>query len=161
MIIGVAAVITMVALGIGRAGGDRRADPRRRHEHDHVFPGSVNTGGVKQGEGTSSKLVPDDAKALRTLPEVEYVSEGLQTRQQVIYSNQNWQTNIVGVNVDYVQIKAWPMKYGVVLHRRTTSGARRRCARSASTSPRTCLARTWTRRARRCASATRSSTCSA
>ena len=76
-----------------------------------VFPGSVNTGGVRQGGGTA-RLFPADAKVLRELPEVEYVSEGMQSRQQIIYSNQNWSTNVVGVNVDYTQIKSWPMKHG-------------------------------------------------
>jgi putative ABC transport system permease protein len=68
-------------------------------------------GGVRQGGGTA-RLFPADAKVLRDLPEVDYVSEGMQSRQQVIYGNQNWQTNIVGVNVDYTFIKSWPMKYG-------------------------------------------------
>ncbi|MFI5177189.1 MAG: ABC transporter permease [Vicinamibacterales bacterium] len=112
MIIGVAAVITMVALGSGAQAAIEEQIRGAGTNMITVFPGSVNTGGVKQGQGTSSKLVPDDAKALRDLPEVQYVSEGLQSRQQVIYSNQNWQTNIVGVNTDYVEIKSWPMKYG-------------------------------------------------
>ena len=90
MIIGVAAVITMVALGSGAQAAIEEQIRGAGTNMITVFPGSVNTGGVKQGQGTSSKLVPDDAKAIRTLPEVEYVSEGLQTRQQVIYSNQNW-----------------------------------------------------------------------
>jgi hypothetical protein len=42
MIIGVAAVITMVALGHRRAVRDRRSDPRRRHEHDLVMPGAMS-----------------------------------------------------------------------------------------------------------------------
>ncbi len=112
MIIGVAAVITMVALGSGAQAAIEEQIRGAGTNMITVFPGSVNTGGVKQGQGTSSRLVVDDAKALRTLPEVEFVSEGIQSRQQVIYSNQNWQTNIVGVNTDYVEIKAWPTKYG-------------------------------------------------
>ncbi len=112
MIIGVAAVITMVALGTGAQAAIEDQIRGAGTNMITIFPGSVNTGGVKQGQGTSSRLVPDDAKALRDLAEVEYVSEGLQSRQQVIYSNQNWQTNIVGVNTDYVEIKDWPMKFG-------------------------------------------------
>jgi putative ABC transport system permease protein len=112
MIIGVAAVITMVALGSGAQAAIEEQIRGAGTNMITIFPGSVNTGGVKQGQGTSSRLVPDDAKSLRGLPEVQYVSEGLQTRQQVIYSNQNWQTNIVGANTDYTDIKAWPMKYG-------------------------------------------------
>jgi putative ABC transport system permease protein len=112
MIIGVAAVITMVALGTG---AQTQIEDRIRGSGTNmitVFPGSASAGGVRQGGGTSSRLIPDDAKSLRELSEVEYVSEGLQSSQQIIVGAQNWRTNIVGVNVDYPQIKSWPMKSG-------------------------------------------------
>jgi putative ABC transport system permease protein len=112
MIIGVSAVITMVALGSGAQAAIEEQIRGAGTNMITIFPGSANVGGVRQGGGTSSRLVPEDAAALRALPEVQYVSEGLQSRQQVIYSNQNWQTNIVGVNVDYVNVKSWPMNYG-------------------------------------------------
>ena len=112
MIIGVAAVITMVALGSGAQAAIEEQIRGAGTNMITIFPGSANVGGVRQGAGTSTRLVPEDAAALRQVPEVEYVSEGLQTRQQVIYSNQNWQTNIVGVNVDYVNVKSRPTKYG-------------------------------------------------
>ena len=112
MIIGVAAVITMVALGSGAQAAIEDQIRGAGTNMITIFPGSTNQGGVKQGAGTSSRLVPADARALRLLPEVDYVSEGIQSRQQVIYGNQNWQTNVVGVNVDYTFIKSWPMLYG-------------------------------------------------
>ena len=77
-----------------------------------VFPGSINTGGVRGGMGTSSRLLPEDAEALRELPEVDSVSEVVGTRTQVIYGNQNWQTSIQGVNIDLPVIRSWPVKYG-------------------------------------------------
>jgi putative ABC transport system permease protein len=112
MIIGVAAVITMVALGSGAQAAIEDQIRGAGTNMITLFPGSVNTAGVKMGDGSSSRLIPDDAKALRTLPEAEFVSEGVQSRQQIVAANQNWSTNIVGVNVDYVAIKSWPMKYG-------------------------------------------------
>ena len=112
MIIGVAAVITMVALGSGAQAAIEDQIRGAGTNMITIFPGSVNTGGVKQGMGSSSRLMPEDAKALRDLPEVEFVSEGVQSRQQVIYGNQNWQTQIVGVNTDFTDIKSWPMQYG-------------------------------------------------
>jgi putative ABC transport system permease protein len=112
MIIGVAAVISMVALGTGAQAAIEEQIRGAGTNMITIFPGSANTGGVKQGSGTSSRLVPADGAALRQLASVDYVSEGLQTRQQVIVGNQNWQTNIVGVNVDYTYIKSWPLKYG-------------------------------------------------
>ena len=112
MIIGVAAVITMVALGSGAQAAIEEQIRGAGTNMITIFPGSANTGGVRQGGGTSTRLAAADAKALRLLPEAAYVSEGVQTRQQVIYSNQNWQTNVVGVSVEYTDIKSWPMKYG-------------------------------------------------
>ncbi len=112
MIIGVGAVITMVALGSGAKAAIEDQIRGAGTNMITIFPGSANAGGVKQGAGTSSRLVPADADALRLLPEATFVSEGLQTRQQVIYEAQNWQTPIVGVNTDYQNIKSWPMKYG-------------------------------------------------
>jgi len=112
MIIGVAAVITMVALGTG---AQTQIEDQIRGAGTNmimIMPGAATAGGVKQGSGTSSRLVPADAKALKLLPELDYVSEGVQSQQQVISSLSNWRTAIVGVNVDYQQIKAWPTKYG-------------------------------------------------
>src|SRR5262245_21026213 len=128
MIIGVAAVITMVALGTG---AQTQISDRIRGSGTNmitVFPGSATAGGVRQGGGTSSRLIPDDAKSLRDeVSEVEYVSEGLQTRQQVIYGSQNWSTNIVGVNVDYTAIKSWPMKSGAFFTEQDVQSAAKVC----------------------------------
>ena len=51
MIIGVAAVITMVALGTGRAGVDRGADPDGRHQHDHRHGRQLHAGRRPAGPG--------------------------------------------------------------------------------------------------------------
>ena len=128
MIIGVAAVISMVALGSGAQAAIEEQIRGAGTNMITIFPGSAQAGGVRQGGGTSSRLVPADAAALRTAPYVEYVSEGLQTRQQVIVGNQNWQTNIVGVNVDYTFIKSWPMKYGAFFTEMDVSGTAKVCA---------------------------------
>jgi putative ABC transport system permease protein len=127
MIIGVAAVISMVALGTGAQAAIEDQIRGAGTNMITIFPGSANTGGVRQGGGTSSRLVPADAAALRTAPYVEYVSEGLQSRQQVIVGNQNWQTNVVGVNVDYTFIKSWPMKYGAFFTEMDVSSTAKVC----------------------------------
>jgi putative ABC transport system permease protein len=111
MIIGVAAVITMVALGTGAQAQIEEQIRGAGTNMITINPGSANVGGVKQGGGTA-RLFPADADALRKLPEIAYVSEGVQSRQQVVYAAQNWSTNIVGVNMDYQEIKSWPMLYG-------------------------------------------------
>jgi putative ABC transport system permease protein len=127
MIIGVAAVITMVALG---SGAQTAIEERIRGAGTNmitVFPGSATAGGVRQGGGTSSRLVVEDAAALRTLQDVEYVSEGIQSRQQVIVGNQNWNTNIVGVHADYQAIKSWPTTSGAFFSEQDVQAAAKVC----------------------------------
>ena len=113
MIIGVGAVITMVALGRGAQATIEDQIRGAGTNMVTVFPGNpMPTGGVRLGEGMSARLMPVDAAAIRALPEVSYVAECVTTRQQIIAGNQNTNSSIVGTNVDYIQIKSWPMKYG-------------------------------------------------
>jgi putative ABC transport system permease protein len=112
MIIGVAAVIAMVAMGTGAQAQIEDQIKSAGTNLITIFPGSINTGGVRGGMGTSSRLTPEDAEALRDLPEVDSVSEVVGTRTQVIYGNQNWNTSVQGVGVDLPSIRSWPVKYG-------------------------------------------------
>jgi putative ABC transport system permease protein len=112
MIIGVAAVITMVALGAGAEASIADQIKGAGTNTITVFPGSINQGGVQSGTGGNSRLTFADADAMRGLPHVAFVSEGIQSRQQMIFGNQNWSSNVVGTNIDFVQVKTWPMKLG-------------------------------------------------
>src|SRR3954463_12574313 len=75
MIIGVAAVIAMVAMGTGASAQNEEQIKSAGTNMITIFPGSVNTAGVRGGMGTSSRMTAEDADALRQLPEVEFVSE--------------------------------------------------------------------------------------
>jgi putative ABC transport system permease protein len=112
MIIGVAAVITMVALGAGAQASIADQIKGAGTNTVTVFPGSANTGGVQTGAGGSSRLVAADAESLRELPIVAYVAEGIQSRQQMVFGNQNWSSTVVGTNIDFTQVKSWPMQSG-------------------------------------------------
>ena len=115
MIIGVAAVIAMVAMGTGAQAQIEEQIKSAGTNMITIFPGSINAAGVRGGGGTSSRLTADDAQALRDLPQLEFVSEVASTRLQVIFGNQNWQTSVQGVNVDLPNIRSWPMKYGAFI----------------------------------------------
>ncbi len=112
MIIGVAAVIAMVAMGTGAQAQIEAQIKSAGTNLLTIFPGSTNQGGVRGGMGTSSRLTPEDAQALRDVPQVEFVSEVAQSRAQIIYGDQNWNTSIQGVSVDYPAIRSWTLKYG-------------------------------------------------
>jgi putative ABC transport system permease protein len=112
MIIGVAAVITMVALGTGAQ--TQIEDQVRSAGTNMILVNACNWsfGGVRQGQGSSSTLTVDDAEAIRALPGVQYVSPGANTRAQVIAGNQNWSTRIEGTGVDMPLIRSWPTHLG-------------------------------------------------
>jgi len=112
MIIGVAAVIAMVALGSGATATIEEQIKAQGTNMLTITPGSINAAGVRTGYGNSTKLIPEDAVALRDLPQIQFVAEGVNTRAQVIYGNQNWSTTIQGTNIDWPTIRAWPMQYG-------------------------------------------------
>ncbi|MEI6246239.1 MAG: ABC transporter permease, partial [Acidobacteriota bacterium] len=123
MIIGVAAVITMVALGNGAQASIADQIKGAGTNTVTIFPGTVNFGGVQTGAGGNSKLMPADAESLRELPSVAYVAEGIQSRQQMVYGNQNWSSTVVGTNVDFLEIKTWPMKSGMFFSDQDVKGA--------------------------------------
>jgi putative ABC transport system permease protein len=112
MIIGVAAVIAMVALGTGAQVMIEEQIKTQGTNLITIMAGSANQGGVRTGAGGSARLTPEDAQRLRDLPEIEYVAESIGTRLQVIYGAQNWNTSAEGTNVDLPLIRAWPLKYG-------------------------------------------------
>ncbi len=112
MIIGVGAVITMIALGNGAQAAIEEQIRGAGTNMITIFPGSVTTGAVRMGEGQSIRLMPADAAALRQAPGVAFVAEGVTARQQIVAGAANWNASIVGTHVDFTQVKSWPMKYG-------------------------------------------------
>jgi putative ABC transport system permease protein len=112
MIIGVGAVITMVALGRGAQATIEEQVKSAGTNLINVNAGNFSQGGVRQGQGMSNTLMPADAQAIRQLPGVQYVAAGVNSRSQVIAGNQNWSTRIEGTEVDFPLIRSWPQKFG-------------------------------------------------
>src|SRR5436305_547660 len=76
MIIGVAAVITMVALGTGAQTSIEAQIQSAGTNLIIVMAGNFSAGGVRQGQGAASSLTPDDAAAIARLPGVQYAAAG-------------------------------------------------------------------------------------
>jgi putative ABC transport system permease protein len=112
MIIGVGAVITMVALGKGAQSTIEEQVKSAGTNMILVNAGNFSTGGVRMGQGNSTTLTADDASAIKQLPGVQYAAAGSNTRAQVIAGNQNWATQIQGTDIDIPAIRNWPTKYG-------------------------------------------------
>jgi putative ABC transport system permease protein len=113
MIIGVGAVITMVALGNGARVSIEQQIQSAGTNVIMVNAGNFSSGGVRQGQGMSNTLTPDDAVAIRELPGVQYLVETVRNRGgQIVAGNQNWNTSVEGTNVDLPMIKAWALESG-------------------------------------------------
>src|SRR5688572_5642772 len=123
MIIGVGAVITMVALGKGAQTTIEEQVKAAGTNMINVQSGNFSQGGVRMGQGMSNTLMPEDAEALRELPGVQYVAAGANTRGQVIAGNQNWSTTAEGTDVDMPLIRSWPTKYGAFFSPQDVSSA--------------------------------------
>jgi putative ABC transport system permease protein len=112
MIIGVGAVITMVALGTGAQTSIEAQIQSTGTNMIIVSAGNFSQGGVRQGQGNASTLVPADADEIVKLPGVQYAAAGVNTRAQIIAGNQNWNTTIQGTDVDFPLIRSWDAAEG-------------------------------------------------
>ena len=112
LVIGVAAVITIVALGQGAREAIEDQVEGTGTNLVVVSAGNWTAGGVRLGMGSSNTLTAEDAEALRHLPAVAYLTPGVRTRQQIITGAQNWSANIEGVGADLPMVRGWPLLHG-------------------------------------------------
>ena len=113
IVIGVAAVITMVGLGQGASSEVQEQVNRLGQNVILVFPGSRQLGGVSIGGGSANTLTTEDARALRDeIPEVIAASPEVRSQRVIVYGNQNWFTRIYGQSADYLQIRQWGVEDG-------------------------------------------------
>jgi putative ABC transport system permease protein len=113
IIIGVAAVIAMTAIG---AGAQARVEDQIKSLGSNliiVLPGNLTSGGVRMGFGSQLTLTEDDATAMpREVPEIEVAAPQLRGAGQVVYGNSNWSTQILGVTPDYLVARQWELASG-------------------------------------------------
>ena len=112
MIIGVGAVITMVALGTGAQASIESQIQSAGTNMIMVSAGNFMQGGVRMGQGAASTLTPEDAVAIQQVPGVQYLAAGVNMRGQVVAGNLNWNTQIQGTDVDLPLIRSWPARTG-------------------------------------------------
>jgi putative ABC transport system permease protein len=117
IIIGVGAVIAMVAIGEGAKATIRAQIASLGTNVLVVLPGSSNQGGVRYGSGAVRTLLDADAKAIaRELPAVAFASPLVRRQEQVVAGNLNWATLVQGVAPEVQQIRDWEMADGRFLH---------------------------------------------
>jgi putative ABC transport system permease protein len=113
MIIGVAAVIVMVAIGTGARTSIESQIRSAGSNIVMVNAGSGGFGPVRQGQGAVTTLTADDAEAIRTaVPGIRYISPGLNSRTQIIAETSNWNTQVQGTSEELPDLRSWPVQMG-------------------------------------------------
>jgi putative ABC transport system permease protein len=124
IVIGVGAVITMVAVG---AGAQARVAEQIQSLGSNlivVLSGSASAGGVRLGSGSQLTITEDDAWAIqREIPSVEAAAPAVRGGAQIVYGNLNWGTAILGVTPEYFTARDWAVVSGRALTQEEIDGA--------------------------------------
>ena len=124
VVIGVGAVVTMMAVG---AGAQARVAEQIQSLGSNliiVLSGSITTGGVRLGAGSQLTLTEDDARAMeRELDSIQVAAPTVRGGVQVIAGNANWSTALVGVTPGFLEARDWETAVGRPLTQEDLDGA--------------------------------------
>ena len=124
IIIGVAAVIAMVAVGSGATARIQQQIQAIGSNLIMVMPGSVTSNGIRLGSGAGVTLSEDDARAIAAeCPAVAAVAPTVRGAAQVMYGNNNWATSIQGTTPDFLTIREQPVARGTAFTTEDVSSA--------------------------------------
>jgi putative ABC transport system permease protein len=113
IVIGVGAVIAMMAIGAGAKAQVEQAFAAMGTNILIVLPGSTSTSGVKGGYGSMPTLTWDDLAALRTeVATVKRAAPSLRSSLPVVSEDQNWTTGVIGTSPEYFDVRNWPISLG-------------------------------------------------
>ena len=113
IIIGVGAVVAMVAVGQGATDRVQEQMQALGSNIMLVVPGGVSQAGVRLGAQTRQRLTEEDALAIGLeIPEVQVAAPTSRATGQVVWGNSNWGTTVMGVNNEYLEARDWPLRSG-------------------------------------------------
>ncbi len=113
IIIGVGAVIAMLAVGTGASMQIAAQISSMGSNLLIILPGATTAGGVRMGAGTQPTLTLGDADAIqKESPAVSDVAPVLNGVAQVVYGHQNWSTGVIGTTPSMLNVRDWPISLG-------------------------------------------------
>ena len=128
IIIGVAAVIAMVSIGMGVKSNVEDSMASLGSNMLIVTPGAANSGGIRGAAGSRESLKYDDAMAIKKkIKNIDHVSPIVQRSYQIVYGNQNWNTVVMGVTPEYMAIRSLTLTVGTFISQ-TDNDKRQRVA---------------------------------
>ncbi len=123
VIIGVAAVIVTIAIGVGARSSVEQQISSLGSNLLIVLPGSVTQSGARSGFGGASTLTPEDGMAIGKLPGVAAVSPSVTVRAQAVAGSYNWQTTVTGVAPTYTFVRSWSLGSGTLFSQSDVASA--------------------------------------
>jgi putative ABC transport system permease protein len=114
MVIGVGAVILMLAVGQGAQQQVQASIASMGSNLFIILSGSTTSGGVRMGGGATPTLTVSDASSLKELPSVAAVAPSSPGVAQLVYGPNNWSTQIIGTTPSYLQVRDWQLAEGSV-----------------------------------------------
>ncbi len=112
MVIGVGAVILMMAIGEGAQQSIKRSIDSMGSNLFVILSGSSSTSGSRSGSGNSSALNINDANAIGDLEDIAAIAPISTGNAQIIFSGNNWNTSIIGTSPTYFSIRGWNVDSG-------------------------------------------------
>jgi len=115
IVIGILAVIAMVAIGEGAKKRVEDAFASMGSDLLIILPGTTTKGGAFGGFGSMPTLTWDDLKAMRAeIPSVRWAAASLRATVQVLSEDQNWTTSATGTSPEFFSIRSWPAGSGAL-----------------------------------------------
>lgn len=128
IIIGIAAVIAMMAVGSGASYVISQQIASIGSNILLVIPGSTTSSGLRTGSGGVQTLTSEDARAMQLeCPSVELAAPVIRSSGQVVYGNQNWSTLLMGTTPELFVIREWPAASGRSISTSDVDGAAKVC----------------------------------
>src|SRR6266849_4596703 len=113
VVIGVGAVICTVAIGEGASQKIQAAIANMGANMVWIEAGGVNLNGVRTGNGATKTLTMEDDKAIeQQIRLVGHITPNVDTRAQVVFGNQNWNTSLRGISPDYLYVRKLAVERG-------------------------------------------------
>ncbi len=114
MIIGVAAVVLMLAVGQGAQTKINQSIETMGSNLFIVLPGATSSGGLSFGSGSVKTLTVNDSIAIAELPVIQATGPVISGTAQINYGAKNWSTMITGTTPDYFSVGNWEIEEGTI-----------------------------------------------
>jgi putative ABC transport system permease protein len=113
ILIGVAAVVTVTALGSGARSNVSKQIESIGSNFIIVFPQNAQASGKRGAQGSGVRLTEEDGRAiLRESTSIASIAPALRSVVQVVSGDRNWNTNAVGTTLSYLQVRNWAITRG-------------------------------------------------